>query len=440
VENLFWMVVPFALGPGFLFGLEAAAGRLPSGPAPRTLSPGRRRLFIVLVLAVLAVGQELACRWLFPLPEVDGFNRIHYTRLDLFGPGLTQARRRGLSNVKIRWESEPDGFAFDHTLNLYGFRGPDFAVAPSANRPRVLFIGDSFVEGCGAADGDTLPEQFARAVRAEHPVEAINLGVAAANFPECARLLRDGVRLLRPAAVFLVVCGNDLPAPPPPDEPPPDFSRRSPWVPRAAQLLLRWRAGQTVPRRWPGGPFPFFAPVPSRTNPLTSQKAPDDIDLAVLDAMRRGHANPWNAGALALYDFELRFDFREGGGAGDYLRRMEEQCRDHGARLAVVYVPYPGATSAAYLAAQKRLGGFEPDAGRTLDGEACRSQQRHLGLVTSELGLPFLDLTDTFIEAEKDGRRLFWPIDGHCNAAGYGLMAEVCARYWSTGALQAPAP
>jgi lysophospholipase L1-like esterase len=411
--------------------IPAAVGR----PAPRTLSPGRRRLFIALVLAVVVVGQELACRWLFPLPEVDGFNRIYYTRLTLFGSELTRARHRGLSNVKIRWESEPDGFAFDHTLNLYGFRGADFAVAPTPNRPRVLFVGDSFVEGCGAADGATLPEQFARAVGAEHPVEAINLGVAAANFPEYDKLLRDGVPLLLPAAAFVVVCANDLPAPPPPDEPPPDFPRLSPWVPRAVQLLCRWRAGQTVPRRWLGGPYPFFAPVPSPANPLTSQWPPDDIDPAILDAMRRGNANPWNGGATALYDCALRFDFGQGSGAEDYLRRMEALCRDHGARLIVVYVPYLGATNAAYLAPQNRLGGLTLDTSRPLDGEAYRCQQRHLVQATADLGLPFLDMTDAFIEAEKAGQRLFWPIDGHCNEAGYRLMAEVCARYWNTGVL-----
>src|SRR5438445_9294550 len=128
----------------------------------------------------------------------------------MFGSAFSPSSKRGLSNVRIVWESEPDGFAFEHLLNIYGFRGPDFPIDPPADRARVLFIGDSFVEGCGAAEDDTLPMQFARMVeqpaRGERrPVEAINLGVAGSNFPEYTRALKDAVALLRPADVFLLV-------------------------------------------------------------------------------------------------------------------------------------------------------------------------------------------------------------------------------------------
>lgn len=26
---------------------------------------------------------------------------------------------------------------------------------------------------------------------------------------------------------------------------------------------------------------------------------------------------------------------------------------------------------------------------------------------------------------------MFWPVDTHCNAAGYRLVAEACARAWA---------
>src|SRR6188474_1211927 len=116
-------------------------------PAPRALSPGRRRLFVAVVLIVFGVVQELACRWMFPLPECAGFNRMNYTPVHFFGDDVRDARPHGLCNAKIRMESEPDGFVFDHTLNLYGFRGPDFPLNPPADRTRILFIGDSFTEG-----------------------------------------------------------------------------------------------------------------------------------------------------------------------------------------------------------------------------------------------------------------------------------------------------
>jgi lysophospholipase L1-like esterase len=397
----------------------------------RPISRRRRLAFIAVILAALAGAQELLFRWLFPVPEVADFNRINYTRLGLFGPGLTVTRRRGLSNVKVRWESEPDGFAFDHTLNLYGFRGPTFPIDPPLDRPRILFVGDSFVEGCGAADADTLTEQFQRILGTGHPVEAVNLGVAAADFPEYALLVRDGVDLLKPRAVFLVLCANDLPAKPPPGSvtvPPTEWPRRSPWLPRALEVYGRHREGRAVPRRIPGGPYPFFAAVPDENNPLTFRKPPDNIDPAVLDAMRRGKANPWNAGVTGFYDFALSHDFKTDG-AREYLAHLASLCRPPGVRLVVVYVPHYAAVNPLYLAAEKRLGGPGFGAQTSLDHAPYRNQQSHLRQVCGELALPFLDTTDAFIQAEQTGR-LFWPIDGHCNADGYRLLAEVCARYW----------
>src|SRR5262249_28107648 len=86
-----------------------------AGPPPA--GSGRRLVWFKAgtVLFLLAL-QEAGFRWVFPLPEVDSFNRINYTKLFLFGGLQGEAPRRGLANVKVRWESEPDGFAFDHTL------------------------------------------------------------------------------------------------------------------------------------------------------------------------------------------------------------------------------------------------------------------------------------------------------------------------------------
>ncbi len=385
------------------------------------------------MFASICAGQELLARWLFPLPEVDDFNRINYTHLHLFGAEMAAARRIGLGNVRLRWESEPDGFAFDHTLNLYGFRGPDFRVEPPADRPRVLFVGDSYVEGCGAPDDATLPVQFAAILQPNERVEAINLGVAAANVPEYARLVRDGVSLLRPAAVFLVLSANDLPAPPLPAavlRQAPTFARESQRVPRLVQMIRRAAEGRSVPRRFLAGPFPFMAPVPSPANRLTRYGPPGNMDPTILKAMERGKANPWNAAAAGHYAMALGWDLTQRGGVRNQLRDLQTFCARRGVRLAVVYVPYPGSVSVEYVVAQNRLGGPPLDPRRPLDDAAHRKQQEHLREVTRELGLPFLDATDAFIEAERGGERMFWPIDGHCNARGYHLLATLCARDW----------
>jgi lysophospholipase L1-like esterase len=417
--------------------------------AKRILSRTRRRLFTLVSLAIVFVCQELAFRWMFPLPECTSFNRIKYTRTHMFGHEISDAPR-GLSNVKIRWECEPDGFAFDHTLNLYGFRGPDFAIEPPTDRDRIVFVGDSFVEGCGAADDETIPRQFAQLLKDEKPVEAINLGVAAADFPEYTKLVRDGVHLLKPKALFLVVCANDLPVrsiskqenedevPAVLLDPPVEYTRPNLYLPRAVEVARRRLANQPTPRRFPSGPYPFFAPVPSDSNPLTSHKAPANIDPQILQAMCKGTCNPWNAacgpkGVGEAYANNLSHDFSKGGGTQRYLRHIASLCQEEGTRLIVVYIPYYVATNSIYIPAQNRLGGTQYSIDTRFDRSPYRNQQHHLDEVTLELKIPFLDLTEEFIEAEKTRGRRFWPIDGHCTAAGYQLVAELCARFWTKG-------
>jgi lysophospholipase L1-like esterase len=409
----------------------------PSSAGRRPISRRRRLAYVAIILAVVFVAQELLCRWLFPVPEVANYNRINYTPLGLFGSGVAAARRRGLCNVKIRWESEPDGFVFDHTLNLYGFRGPTFRIDPPSDRPRVLFVGDSFTEACGAADEDTPSEQFQRILGAEHPVEAVNLGVAGTNFPEYTEILRDGVHLLKPRDVFLIVCPNDLPAVPMPTfltAPPPEFRRVNPWLPRAVEAIRRHRDGLTVPRRFPSGPYPFHAAVPSPNNPFTTDEPPEGIDPDILDAMKRGKTNPRQAGSAGFYDLMLTHDFIKFGSVKPYLTHMKSLCRPAGVRLVVVYVPYPAVVNPFYIAMQNRLGGPGFRELTNLNHPPYRNQQLHLRQVCGELDLPLLDPTEEFIKAEEK-ERLFWPIDGHCNAAGYRLLAGVCANYWRDGTM-----
>jgi lysophospholipase L1-like esterase len=418
---------------------KSKKGGAPKAVAPagrRPISRRRRFLFIAVILTVILGGQELLCRWLFPLPEVYGFNRINYTPLDYFSPEFKEARRRGLCNVRIRWESAPDGYAFDHSLNLYGFRGPNFSIAPPRDRPRLLFVGDSFVEGCGAADDDTLPAQFQRALDAAHPAEVINLGVAGADLPEYARLVQDGASLLRPQAVFLVMCANDLPADPMPRLPleAPTITPRNLWVPRAWEAFVRYEAGLAIPRRWPSGPFPFFAAVPSSANPLTAKEPPANIDPAVRDAMRQGKANPWQ-GAGQLYEQMLKHDFKKRGSAAEWLAQIATSCRHYQARLMVVYIPHYTTANPLYFAGQNRLGGTTYGPKTDWARAPYRSQQHHLRQVCADLDLPMLDTTDAFIAAEQTRGRLFWPVDGHCNPAGYRLLSEICARFLTDGTL-----
>jgi lysophospholipase L1-like esterase len=412
----------------------------PTDVSRRRTMDRRRYLFIGLTLAVLFVAQEALFRHFFPVPEVL-FNRADYIPR-WFSIEMSHRRAKALCNVIVRWEFEPDGVSFDHTLNLYGFRGPDFSIEPSADRPRILFVGDSFVEGCGASDDDTLPCQFAGLISDEASADVINLGVAAANFPEYLRLILDAVPLLRPHTVFLVLCSNDLPAPAfhpvvgssrsPASPAPRHFPRLDPIVPRFVQAIELLNDGWVLPRRGHAGPFPFFAPVPSPANPFSTNPSTEGLDPTLEQAMRAGKANPFLKAVLPIFELMLRRDYEVEGGAVNYLRFLTEFCREHAVRLNVVYVPFHVAANPAYLAAQVKLGGCaKVKLPASFSDPAHRMQQRHLARACQEAGLPFVDTTDAFIAGERRGR-LFWPTDGHCNAAGYRLLAQKCAHLWAT--------
>ncbi len=401
----------------------------------------RTVLFAAATLAIVALVQEAVFRLVFPLPEVPGFNRAYYAVQETPGLPIRHGPVVPWMNRTIRHESQPDGFSFEHHYNLYGFRGPNFPIQPPDDRPRVLFVGDSFVEGLGAGEGQTIPEQFGRLLVGERPVEAINLGICGIGFPEYGKLVRDGVALLKPEAVFLVVFANDLPSAPlglEAEGGARSLVRRSDWVPRVVPLVGRAVRREPIPSRFRKPAKPAYPPVPGPLNVLTHLTPPPETAPALLEAMRAGRANPCLPWYPAVMDAFLRHDLDAGGGAGEALRRIAADCRAADVRLVVAYVPYSVIANPAYRTSQDRLNPHGVGSTVPLESPEYLKQQRHLAAVTQRLRLPLIDLTGPFQEAERAGRRLYWPIDGHCNATGYRLIAEWCAAFWRDGRVPEP--
>jgi hypothetical protein len=97
----------------------------------------------------------------------------------------------------------------------------------------------------------------------------------------------------------------------------------------------------------------------------------------------------------------------------------------------VAYLPCPCTTNPAYIPFANKLGGKGFGKVTRVDQPPYLNQQEHMQDVCRQIGISFLDMTEEFTASETRGQRLFWPYDGHCNAAGYHLAAEICARYWS---------
>ena len=392
---------------------------------------GRRWLYGAVIAALLLAGQELLFRGLFPLPEVIGFNRIHYQMLAGAHPRLRETLKRGLVYDQLLLQSQPDGFSEVHRLNLYGFRGADFPIAPSRDRPRVLVIGDSVAEGQGAPATATIARELARLSAADGPAdEVINLGVIAATLPHETLLVRDAVFLLRPNRVVLVLYANDLPGPaytPDLDRPAPRFPRRRVpfWFPRLIELVGRVVRNEPIYRRWPHAPVPFFAPVPDPSNPWTkSTGRPPGLDPAIHAAMVAGTINPWLKEQSEAIPGMLAHDFATGGSPVLFLRRMQEICEKQGTELVVAYVPFCGTVHPHYATSLIRLG-MQPEIADALSRDPnYRRQNQHLKELCAILPLLFADATDDLARAEQSGVRQYWEFDTHPRPAGYATIAR----------------
>jgi len=387
-----------------------------------------RRLVPVLVATLLFLAlQELALRWVFPLPAVLGFDRGDYSPLE---PGASEARPASLGHASFIWASQPDGYAIEHRLNLHGFRDTEWTLRPQPGLRRVAFIGDSFVEGFGSENPDTLPAAFAGAVAERSvDVEALNLGVGGAGFSRYAWLVRDALPLLRPRDAILVLYANDLvPEPWDPSalEQGPEFPRTNAWQPRLLHVLRERAARGQVPRRWHTEPFSYLPAVPDPRNPWSHERASaryaDKVSPAIADAMREGRFNPalvnwfgWAGEALAK-----PVDWTP------HLRALDAYAREQGTRLFLVYLPSKSQVTDRYMDFQAE---YAPGA-RSLTDDEYQLHARWLARSSAATGLAFLDLTPKLRAAESEDPELYWRYDDHLRPRGYQRVGRWIAEWW----------
>jgi lysophospholipase L1-like esterase len=407
-------------------------------PPVAALQCARHWWLKLAVLIFLLVAQEFIYRPIFPLPEVTGFNRIHYQLLAADDSRTRPIRQRGLAYDRLRFQSQPDGFSFIHRLNLYGFRGDDFTIAPPRRRRRILFVGDSVVEGQGAPESATISAVFSRLLQRDgKPADIINLGVVAASLNELTPLARDSVAVLKPTDVVLVLFANDLPAPRYQDA----FDQRAPILrsrsrlarPRVLELLMRLVYDQPIYRRWPPHPvLPFFLPVPDSTNPWTGAiERPIELDRNLYKAMIGGKVNPWLWHQAKAIPAMLSHDFLEGDGSpAAHLKAIARWCKVGNAHLVVSYVPFCGVTSERYAPSLVKMGMEQSIAQALVSDPIYRRQNDLLVRLTRDQNLPFADTTEALKQAEAEGIPQYWNFDTHPRPSGYATIARRIYDVW----------
>ncbi|MFH0943782.1 MAG: hypothetical protein V2A76_01180 [Planctomycetota bacterium] len=381
--------------------------------------------------AGLLLVQELLLRWVFPLPEATHFNRILYSTVV-----VTEELKEGvqIANRSFVWASDPDGIESVQRLNLYGFRDRTWSVRPDPGRTRVMFVGDSFVEGLAVPEDQTLPRSFERkAAAAGLGLEVMNLGVAAADLHDYFRLMRDGVPLFRPRHLLLLLYANDLPGRPFDRSwleggPRPEFS--SPIVPRAVAVVGRLLHGKTVPKRWRGAPFPFLGAVPDPGNPWSRpewvERFAPFVSEPIASAMRAGRFNPHVVNEDLIY----REHLVKPCDPGEHLAALQKFLSANEARLFLIYLPSRGQVS-------DRYGPFQSEYSVTLNvpslkGERFQQHAAALLRTCAHLKIPFLDLTPSMRSAEDQGTPLYWDYDEHLRPAGTAHVSQTIFTWWQS--------
>lgn len=385
-------------------------------------------VFYLILALVVFFFQESIFRYVFPLPEISNFNRVNYSMLVQDQAG---EKPQPLSNAAFTWASDPDGVEFVHHLNLYGFRDSDW---PAGSGQRVMFVGDSFVEGFMAADDETIPHGFELASEQQgERIETINLGTGASGMDDYLAVIGDAVPIFLPQTVVLVLYANDFA-----DN---DTSgrrldtviepiRTNPYLPRLYPVVSKIMKKESVATRWSKTPFQFLPTADSERSPLNdkdfNEYAKVFVSPEILQAMQQGRFNPFVVNEYTNYEEFLSRPTQMPG----IIERIKSFVEAHASELLVVHIPYKGQVSDDYLKYLKQYDENKHPA--SLMADTYQVHAKSLRAECDRLGVPFLDMSETLRQLEADGDRMYWNYDEHMKGPSYLLTGAEIHRFWSS--------
>ena len=382
-------------------------------------------LYGVLYIAGLLAFLEFSLRIAFPLPELANFNRINYQ------PGIKATKSDYLRNINMLWSSTLDtGVAFVHKLNYYGFRDFNWSLEKAEKKQRILFIGDSFVEGMTSDGEQVLTNGFIKkAEEIRDDLEVFNMGIMGVGINEFINLIVDAVPLFKPDHVFLVLCYNDIP-----------FNR--PYFPktritpeyydnsklRMVQLYDMLKADEPLPFRFNYGSKKFYPAVPSRNNPWTlyEDSLRREVIPAVAEAMIKGDFNFFRTNWILE---EERF-LRSTTDLKDKFKLLNEYVHLGKATFSVFYIPSRHQVSTYYYQFERQQCLRCPES-LDLTQDQYQIHRDILSKNCADLGIPFYDLTPEFIEEEAKQNHLYWNYDDHMKGKAYLMAGEKIFKWWN---------
>jgi acetyltransferase AlgX (SGNH hydrolase-like protein) len=293
-------------------------------------------------------------------------------------------------------------YAVDIQYDGHGFRNN-----VDLTRASIIVVGDSFVESPLVPQNELLTTRLAE----ELGVPVANLGqIGYSPQQELIVLRRFGIGLQPKVAVWMFFEGNDLL----------DFERY-------ARSIRKWPQESFEIHRFPNRSFTknaliAFVGLVQQTPPAASYRQRtcrlpqrrDGESQTLYFGFGNGPPSGFGAGPLSSDDLN-NLD-----GAEAVFREAHDLAEQHGIQLVFVYVPtkYRVYRDLCTFPADSYAAGWE-----------LNDLPKRLQSWNAAHDIPFVDLTPALQAAAARGDVVFFPDDGHWNAAGNAVGAETIAAF-----------
>lgn len=377
----------------------------------------------LLYILCVFLFQELVFRLCFPLPEIENFDRSLYK-----GDSNVTNSNKHLRNQNWYWESSVDtSVTFLHEMNNYGFRDKEWKIEKEEGKQRILFIGDSFIEGVMSAQDETIPKAFEDAANNEY--EVFNAGILGKGLNTYLQVLSDMGPVYKPDVVFFCIYANDLgqKAPVIPEyylEP----TYFNSFKPRLLEILHQYKARGPVFFKWFKKERPYLPKVPSESNPWTTNESglKKHVTPEIAHAMKEGKFNPHRTNAIFKEEHYLKQQPILGN-MFPYLKYFSDKFN---IELVIIYIPTRNQVTNHYYQFEKELSQLHFNEHTDLTAPKYQLHQQILKKESKQYGLQFIDLTEEIKTKELQGEHLYWNYDEHMKGEGYELLGKSILKQW----------
>ncbi|MDH7445161.1 SGNH/GDSL hydrolase family protein [Aquimarina sp. 2201CG14-23] len=393
----------------------------------------KRLLDSLIYIVVTFVLLEIVLRVCFPIPEYSNFNRINYQILD-----RTDNKQGYLRNIEMLWKSTLDtNYAFVHEFNQYGFRDNlEWKSAKTKGEKRILFVGDSFVEGMMSTTEKTIPNAFSSlAEERGEKLEVFNCGMMGIGLNEYMKFIKDAIPLYKPDEVIMVLYSNDLP-----------FQRD--YVPQAVlepvennlfdfrflKIIEQIKTEDPIPFKFKPERRPFYKAVPDVGNPWTTNETllKTEVTPVIADAMKKGDFNYFRTNWILEEEKFLKASIN----IESKLRFIRDYLKKYNTNLTIFYIPSRSQVSNYYYQFEKQACVTKCPDYIDLTTPVYQKHAKIIAQDCKKLEIGYLDFTELIRAKESSRNHLYWNYDDHMRGNSYVMLGREMYNFWKSNATE----